>query len=364
MAITATAGIMAAMGNRTDRTTRATGNGTPEICVYGAGSIGCYVGGRLQAGGASVTFVGRPRLAQEITAHGLRLTDYRGADLRVRPAEIRFATSPDAAADADLVLVTVKSAGTAEAASELARVLKPSAVVISLQNGLHNAEVLQRSLIKQTVITGMVPFNVLNRGQGAFHQGSEGELEVAKHSALEPFLPAFESAGLPLELHDDMPAVLWAKLQLNLNNPVNALSNIPLKAELSQRSYRQCLALAQAELLGLLDVANIKPARLTPLPPRLLPVMLRVPDFVFRLLANRMLAIDPLARSSMWEDLEAGRKTEVDWINGEVVKLAEKLGKSAPVNARLMSLVKAAEQGGRRDWSGDDLLRELHGAVH
>src|SRR5262245_57299435 len=120
MAITATAGIMAAMGNRTAPTIRATGNGRPESCVFGAGSMGCYVGGRLRAGGASVTFVGRPRLAQEITAHGLHLTDYRGADLRLTPAEIRIATTPEAAANVDLVLVTVKSAGTAEAASELA----------------------------------------------------------------------------------------------------------------------------------------------------------------------------------------------------------------------------------------------------
>ena len=86
-----------------------------QICVYGAGSIGCYVGGRIAAGGANVVFVGRDRLAKEIRAHGLHLTDYLGADVRVAPDVVSFATDPTGAAGADLVLVAVKSAGTADA---------------------------------------------------------------------------------------------------------------------------------------------------------------------------------------------------------------------------------------------------------
>jgi 2-dehydropantoate 2-reductase len=76
-----------------------------------------------------------------------------------------------------------------------------------------------------------------------------------------------------------------------------------------------------------------------------------------------MLAIDPLARSSMWEDLQAGRATEIDWLNGEVVGFAQSLGRSAPVNGRLVALVRAAEKGGRRDWNGEDLLAELQRSV-
>ncbi len=333
-----------------------------EICVFGAGSIGCYVGGRLQAGGARLTFVGRQRLADELRVHGLRLTDYRGADLSVTGAALRFATDATAAAAADLVLVTVKSAGTEEAGRELASVLKPQAVIVSFQNGLGNAEVLRKHLTRQTVLTGMVPFNVVNRGQGAFHQGSEGELEVQEDPALAPFLAAFEKAGLPLEQHTDMVAVQWAKLLLNLNNAVNALSNLPLKAQLSQRDYRRCVSLAQQEGLDLLQAAGQPLAKLTPLPPHWIPKLLTVPDWLFRLLANRMLAIDPLARSSMWEDLQAGRTTEIDWLNGEILRLAQRLGRLSPVNQKLVSLIRAAEQGGRREWTGAALLAELRSA--
>ena len=122
-----------------------------RICVYGAGSIGCYVGGRLAATGTAVTLVGREKLAREVTTHGLHLTDYEGAALDVAPDAVRFATTPAAAADADLVLVTVKSAGTDDAGRELATVLRPDALVASFQNGLHNAEELRRRLPSHTV---------------------------------------------------------------------------------------------------------------------------------------------------------------------------------------------------------------------
>jgi 2-dehydropantoate 2-reductase len=332
-----------------------------EICVFGAGSIGCYVGGRLAASGARVTFIGRPRLAAEIRQHGLHLTDWQGADLRVAPADVRVDTHPESVRSADLVLVTVKSAGTDAVGRDLAQLLKPGAVVISFQNGIHNAEVLRAHNPGATVITGMVEFNVIHRGEGAFHHGTEGGLDVHGHPALLPFDPAFVKAGLPLRQHTDMVGVMWAKLQLNLNNAINALAGIPLKEELSQRAFRRCIAMAQRELLRLLDAAGVRPTRLK-LPPGWIPSLLEVPDGMFAALAGKMLAIDPLARSSMWEDLQAGRPTEIDYLNGEVVKLAASLNRTAPVNARLVALVLEAEKGGKRDWRGEELLKELRSA--
>ena len=330
-----------------------------KICVYGAGSIGCYVGGRLAAAGAEVVFVGRPSTAAVLGQHGLLLTDWRGAELRVPADRVRFETSPSGAAGAGLVLMCVKSAATATAAAELAEVIGPGAVVVSFQNGMRNADVLRAGLPGRTVVPGMVQFNVVDRGSGAFHAGTEGGLDVERTPALAPYLDDFAEAGLPLHQHDDMPSVQWAKLLLNLNNPVNALSGLPLKAELSQRDYRRCLALAQTETLGLLAAAGIEPARLTPLPPRWMPRLLGVPDAVFAKLAKRMLAIDPHARTSMLDDLEAGRRTEIDHLNGEVVRLAETHGRPAPVNARLVNLIHEAESGGRRHWPAPDLLADL-----
>ncbi|WP_175684937.1 2-dehydropantoate 2-reductase [Burkholderia anthina] len=331
-----------------------------SVCVFGAGAIGCYLGGRLAAAGTHVTFVGRARIADAVRAHGLTLTDRRGYRAQLAPADVAFSTDPAAAAAARLVLVAVKSAATQDAAAQLAGVLRPGAVVISFQNGLHNADVLRDALPHATVLTGMVPFNVIERGPGAFHQGSAGVLAADASPALQPFAGAFARAGLPLALHRDMRAVQWAKLLLNLNNAVNALADLPLRDELSQRAYRRCLALAQREALHWLAHAAIRPARLTPLPSAWLPAVLALPDPVFRALGGRMLAIDPLARSSMSDDLAAHRATEVEWINGEIVRLAARFGARAPVNARLCALVHAAEAAAVRPaWPGDALWAAL-----
>jgi 2-dehydropantoate 2-reductase len=335
-----------------------------KICIYGAGSIGCYLGGRLAAGGAEIGFIGRSGVGDELRAHGLTLTHYGGGDWQVAPDAIAFSTDPNAAATADLVIVTVKSGATAQATAELADVAASKAVVISFQNGLGNADMLRTGLPGRTVLAGMVPFNVVRRGPGAFHQASEGEPEVEDEPALAPFLADFTHAGFALRRHREMLPVQWAKLLFNLNNAVNALSGLPLQQELAQRGYRRCLALAQAEALDLLAQAGIAPARLTPLPARWIPALLRLPDALFARLARKMLAIDPLARSSMADDLAAGRSTEVDWINGEVVRLAQGLGRQAPVSARLTALVHAAETSeGRRNWSGEALLAELSASV-
>ena len=335
-----------------------------RIGVFGAGSIGMYLGGCLQAAGAVVVYVGRAVMAKTLQAQGLRLTDYLGRDQHLDATTLNFSDSVTALADCDVVLVTVKSAATAEAAVELAAHLRPGALVISFQNGVRNADVLRAAMPTQTVLAGMVPFNVLNCGDGRFHQGSAGALDVAADAGLAGVVDLFASAGLPLSVQADMRAVLWGKLLLNLNNAINALSNIPLKAELSQRDYRRCLALAQREALALYAQAGIRPMQLTALPPHWLARLLTVPDWLFQRLAQRMLAMDPLARSSMWEDLEAGRRTEVDWIQGEVVKLASELGSVAPVNACLLALIREAEQAGagRRAWSGAALLARLRTA--
>ena len=333
------------------------------IVVYGAGSVGCYVGGRLLAAGARVGLIARASSAQEQSTPGLQVSDYRGASLRVDPAHVSVATDAGAARGAALVLVTVKSAATEQVAQELAQVTEPGALVVSLQNGVRNAAVLSRALPGRRVLSGMVPFNVVRRGPGWFHQASEGAIECERVFGLAPFVESFERAGLPLRLRSDLEAVQWAKMLLNLNNPINALSDLPLREELGMRPYRQCLGLAQTEALRVLSLAGCSLARLTPLPPRWMPRMLGVPDFLFELLGRKVLAIDPLARSSMSEDLARGRITEVDYINGEIVTLARQVGAGAPVNERLVMLIREAERGGRRRWSGADLLEELRSAA-
>jgi 2-dehydropantoate 2-reductase len=331
--------------------------GQSPIAIFGAGAIGCWVGGKLAAGGAQVTLIGRARVVDEL-AGGLCISelDDGNATKTVTPA---IATDAAAAATAALVVVTVKSAQTAAAGAELARVLPERAVVVSLQNGVRNADALRAALPGRTVLAAMVPFNVVRRAAGAYHRASGGVLRIDDDPAAAPLLAACRAAALPIEPRRDMPAVQWAKLVMNLNNAINALSGIPLAAELAQRAYRLCLSAAQREALDLLATSKQDVAKLTAIPPSWMPRLLRVPDGIFRVLARRIVAIDPHARSSMWDDFEAGRPTEIDYLQGEVVTLAERLGRDAPVNRALVKLVRAAEAGGKRDFTAAELRAAL-----
>lgn len=325
-----------------------------SICVFGAGSIGCYVGGRLAATGAHVTLVGRATM-QEVVRDGIHLVDLGGESVYVTTD---FTTSANAVSDADLVIVAVKSGANEEAAAQLRGVLADGAVVLALQNGIHGGADLRAGLPGHRVISGMVGFNVVRDG-ATFHQATAGALIAGPDPIWTRYGESFAAAGLPVQLRADMAAVLRAKLLLNLNNAINALSGLPLRAELADRDFRRCLSLAQSEALRVMARTGPAPAQLTALPPGLMARALRMPDALFHRLGSQVLAIDPAARSSMADDLASGRATEVDWINGAVVDLAAATGGAAPVNARLVSLVHDAERGVHPRWTGRELLRAL-----
>src|SRR5688500_7856845 len=132
----------------------------PHIVIHGAGSIGCYIGAAWQLAGLPVSFIGRQAIKDEIAANGLTVTDSERRRLEARPDEVDFSTDPAALARGDVIALCVKSVGTAAAAREIARHGRPGATVISFQNGVSNAEVLEAALPGFTVLRGMVPFNV------------------------------------------------------------------------------------------------------------------------------------------------------------------------------------------------------------
>ncbi|MGW0994597.1 2-dehydropantoate 2-reductase [Streptomyces sp. NPDC002523] len=330
----------------------------PRFAVLGAGSIGCHLGGHLVAAGYDVTFIGRSTAMDVLRERGLTLSTSVRPPVHLTPDRLTLTTGPEGAAGADYVLVTVKTAGTGPAAEDLAPHLAPGAVVVSFQNGLHNPETLRAALPKHTVLAGMVPYNVVQSEPGTVHQGMPGRLMTEPDDTL---LAAFREAGLANQPRSDMREVQHAKLLMNLNNAVNALSGLPLRDQLGRRAYRRCLALCQREALAAYRAAGVTPARLGPTAPNVTPYVLGLPDALFRRVAAASLRIDAHARSSMWEDLQRGRPTEIDSLQGEIVALAAAHGLSAPANARLVSLVHEAEST-PRTWTGPELYAELRAA--
>jgi 2-dehydropantoate 2-reductase len=334
---------------------------TRRIVVLGSGSIGTYVGGALLNAGADVILIGRERMRQRLLQHGLKLSDMQQREVRLAGSGVPYHVDPHVLASADLILLTVKSSDTAAAAGLIIEHANPVAPVLSLQNGIGNVATLRQLLPDREVLGGMVPFNVVQTDDGRLHRGTQGELMVQASPLLADWLPLFASAHLPLIERTDFIEVQWGKLLLNLNNPLNALSGLPLKTQLSQRVWRRCLALLVDEALATLDAAGSAPGQVTKIPPRRLSLLMRLPDWLFARVAAQMLRIDPEARSSMWEDLQAGRRTEIDYLNGAVVKLAASLGRTAPANQQLVTLVRQAEGGAMPALDGKALWRQLRG---
>ncbi|UDL87073.1 2-dehydropantoate 2-reductase [Mesorhizobium sp. PAMC28654] len=318
------------------------------IAIAGAGSIGCYVGGCLALAGRQVILLVRPRFEAALRTGGLHVTDLDGLDRLLGPGELSATADPSVAlARADVILVTVKSGATEEMARIIAAHARPDAVVVSFQNGVDNADRLR--LGQRRVLAGMVPFNVVGSPDGdvplRVHRASDGKAMIEDG---EPGLvELLDVDGFGVEVHADMRAVQWGKLLMNLNNALVALSDLPLATELADRRWRLILAAQIDEALAAMKTCRIEPARIAGLRPVLLPKVLRLPDWLFKLLARRMLAIDPRARSSMWDDLQRGRATEIDELQGAILRLARKAGTPAPLIRRTVALLRAAEQEGR-----------------
>jgi 2-dehydropantoate 2-reductase len=316
----------------------------PRIAVLGAGSVGCFIGGAWQTAGLPVSFIGRPTIGHDIHEHGLTLTDYSGWQAKLR--DVDFSCVPAPLADAQIIALCVKSGATAEAARDIAEHAVDGALVISFQNGVSNVDSLEQQLGGRfRVVRGMVPFNIAYLGDGRFHKGVGGDLWVEDRPDTRELAERVGGGAAALRLSADMLGIAWGKLLINLNNAVNALSGRPLLEQLRERDYRLVVAASQREGLRLLRRAGIRPARVGPVPSGLLPAVVGAPDFLFNNLFLKSWKIDAKARSSMADDLAARRKTEVDYLNGELVALAERLGTDAPVNARIVELVRNAEAG-------------------
>ena len=314
------------------------------ICVAGAGSIGCFVGGMYAAAGRKVALLARPRVIAEIEGHGLRLTSFDGFERRIAADRLTLSENPSIFSDAGAVLVAVKSADTASIADLIARHAPVDAAIVSLQNGVGNVAVLRRRLPGRRVLAGMVAFNVVSRGEGRFHRATSGDIVIEADDA--GTANRLSVPGLKMRPTDNIAGVQWGKLLVNLNNALNALSDLPLRQQLAQRAWRRLFADQMAEGLEALRAEGIRPVSSTPLPPGLTLRLLRLPDAIFAALLASVMKIDPEARSSMWEDLQRGRRTEIDYLQGVIIAIAERHGLQVPLSRRVLALVKAAEAAG------------------
>ncbi len=334
-----------------------------NVVVLGAGSIGCYLGGYLQKAGCGVTLIGRETLKWDFEMKGLELTHYKRAPIVFPRGAVSYVTDYGPLRHADIVLVCVKSQDSAEAAQIIANFAKPECLVISFQNGVNNQVIIQNQSGLET-LGAVVPFNVTKSGRGKFHCGTEGDLiiENNKDKRLDTLVKAFRKSGMGVKTVSDIQSFQWGKLLVNLNNALSALSGDTLRAGLSQKSYRKVLAAMLEEGLAICEGAGLTPKNFGKTSTKKTISVLRLPNALFTPVMNSILKIDENARSSMLDDLEAGKNSEVEYLQGAIVGLAEQTGQYAPINTIILNEVrKAFRLHQSPQYSGDDMLALIDG---
>lgn len=294
-----------------------------NVLVLGAGAVGCYYGAMLARAGHAVTLVGRPRHVEEVNARGL-LLEKGGTSVRV---PMRASTSPAVAADADLVLFCVKSGDTETAGRELAPHLPADAAVLSLQNGVDNAERLAL-VLSRDVVPAIVYVGCEMAGPGHVRHHGRGELVIGPSASSDAMAAQLSAAQVPTQVSPDVAAALWEKLIINCAlNALSAISDLPYgeivrrpgAPEVIRDVVDECLAVAQA--CG---------------------VTLRVDAHAA---VQRVVDAMPAQRSSTAQDLRAGKPSEIDHINGYVVRRGAATHVPTPVNRVLHTLVRMMEKG-------------------
>jgi 2-dehydropantoate 2-reductase len=293
-----------------------------NIAVMGAGAVGCYYGAMLALAGHQVVLVGRPSFVEAVSQNGLIL-EKDGEHL---VAQVDASSDPAAISGAAIVLICVKSGDTEQAGRQIAPYLGPAARVLSLQNGVSNAETLTR-ILSRPVLPVVVYVASRMNGAGVVRHEGRGDLELSGQGA-EDIAEILNAAGVETRVSDDVMASLWAKLVVNCAiNPLSAITGLPYGRLAAQAGVPQLMEDIAREALSVALAEGVS-----------------VPDSVFETI--RTIPVSMAGQvSSTAQDLMRGKPTEIDFLNGDIVRRASRLGIPVPINRTLTLLVKSAERG-------------------
>ena len=311
--------------------------------VFGAGLIGGFMAGCFASNGLKISVVGRESMRKRFSEN-FTVTDYHGHKAVV--SDINFLGADQKAEfEFDYIWLTVKCTGLNQALVDLAPYVSAKTVILSCQNGLGSDATVQAVFPDNVVRRVIMTSNVAQESDAHLHRGSQGDLFVEAHQCADGrnLADTVTTDLLVAQNIDDMEAYSWAKLQLNLANAVNALADIPVKQMLEQRGFRRIIAQAMQELIAVAHAKGLVLPKIAAVPMHLVPKVLNTPDWMFKLLGNKMMDIDPTVRTSMWWDLSGSRLTEVDVLNGAVVREGKALGIDCPINQRIVDYIHAAE---------------------
>jgi 2-dehydropantoate 2-reductase len=309
-----------------------------KIHILGAGSLGCAIGGTLAAAGSDVTLIARSHEhVDTVNANGLTLRDADGGE---RVVKLAATTDASGLSPADLVIVLVKSFHTEAAIEGYKQAVGDKTIVMSLQNGLGHEELLEKAVGRARLLAGKTYVGGVFLAPGVVRAGVQGKLTLIgeldgghpdkRSERVQRVAAEFERAGLKTTVSDNITGVIWDKLLVN--TATGALSGITRLPYGPLYSVPELEATAVAAVAEAMAVARAKGVTLS----------IKEPVDAWRM-AGAGLGAD--FKASMLQSLEKGSVTEVDFINGAVVREGERLGVPTPVNRTLVACIKGIEKG-------------------
>jgi 2-dehydropantoate 2-reductase len=302
----------------------------PRIAVVGAGAVGGYFGGMFARAGAPTLFIGRKHFTDAVNSNGLVLDKLHGQERITVRAKVEMS----AIQDCSLILFCVKANDTSSTATELAPFVRPDATVVCLQNGVDNADQV-RAVANVAAVPAAVYVAVSVPESGRVKHLARGDLIIGPPSERTTHVAdLFVRAGIPCRVSDNIEGELWLKLLRNCAlNANSALGNCRYGEIVQNDDAKKLMEHIVDEVLAVARAAHV--------------VLPGVNDRESGMAAAMELATQMAdAFSSTAQDLNRGRLTEVDALNGYISRRGAELGIPVPVNHALFTLVKLAEQTG------------------
>lgn len=303
----------------------------------GAGALGSVFGGLLAKTGHEVYLVGRDKHMRAIAEDGLYITGLFG-DARLHDIDTATSTGQYAGMDFDLILVTVKSYHTADAAEAVAELTGPDTLILSLQNGLGNYETLADNLGVDRILAGRVIFGARLPAPGDVEVTVYAEpvmigspQNLIDYERIEQIASAFSSAGIPCEATREITQFIWAKLLYNCAlNPLSAVLQVPYGGLLTHECSKAIMRRVVEEIFAVAQAEGIK-------------LFWEEPKDYIDTLFGRLIPDTAAHHSSMSQDIQAGKRTEIGALNGAVVQLGRTHQIETPINEMLFCLIDARE---------------------
>lgn len=313
-----------------------------KYAVIGIGAVGSIIGAVLSKSNKNVILIGKKNQIDILNKNGLTIKG-----LNIKQQSIKATSEIAMLNNVDIIFICIKSQDTQKLANKIKKYLKKSAIIISLQNGIENAETIEKITNIKT-ISGIVLFNSFYYKTGECKITLKKGLILENHSISKNISDILNKNGLKSIIIDDIKPYLYSKLIVNLQNAVSSLTNQTTRRSIYNKYSREIIVETMKEGLNILKKSNIKIKRLSDIDPVVMIKRLEKYNSIFLLIGSCFTGLKKNARNSMWQSLNRKKTTEIDYINGVIVNIAKNNNLNAPINKKLIELIKKKEKASKQ----------------